>query len=399
MKKDYYTAGELAKLAGVSYKTIRHYREVGLLIPQSYTESGYAQYGKEAVEDLQRILMLRYLDFSIEEIRAILLEEDIADTFEKQERLLQAQEEHIGQLRKAVQEIQKVSEAQRWERMLSIIHATQQKEEILKQYRDSSNLQKRIDIHAYSTSKMNWFEWVLEGLQLKEGMKILEIGCGNGMLWTKMKEQLPVNLKIYMTDNSEKMLESAKQKIEENSAVYKEKKIEFVFLQKDAENFEITEGDFDRVIANHMLYHVSEEKRPVLLQTCADLLKEDGMFYASTVGKEHMRELSLLPENFDKKIKPRQKFTDSFTLENGQTQLEHVFTDVIMEEQENDLLVPDWRAVKNYIDSWPGAEETKKILKEREKEWIQYLKEHISKEKPYYIHKSTGAFWARKGKI
>ena len=31
MKKEFYTAGELAKLTGVSYKTIRHYQQKGLL--------------------------------------------------------------------------------------------------------------------------------------------------------------------------------------------------------------------------------------------------------------------------------------------------------------------------------------------------------------------------------
>ncbi len=396
MKKEFYKAGELANLAGVSYKTIRHYRETGLLRPEGYTESGYGLYGLKSVETLQRILMLRYLNFSLEEIKNMLFEEEVEDTFKRQEGLLQAQEEHISQLRKAVQEIQKVSGEERWEKMLAIIHATQQKEEIIKQYRDSSNLQKRIDIHVYSTSKKNWFQWIFEGLELKEGMKILELGCGNGMLWAAMKEQLPKGLQIYMTDNSEKMLEAARQKIEQDKTIYQEKNIQFVFLQMDAEDISVTEGGFDRIIANHMLYHVSNEKRPLLLKRCHDLLKEEGMFYASTVGKEHMRELPMLTQGFDKRIAPRGKMTDNFTLENGMAQLEQVFASVAMEEEENNLLVPDWRAIHNYVESWPGMAETKKILKEREKDWIQYLKENVSEENPYFIHKSTGAFKAKK---
>ena len=71
---------------------------------------------------------------------------------------------------------------QRWDKMLQIIHMTQQKEEVIKQYTESGNLQKRINIHVYSTSKTNWYQWIFEGLQLKKGMKILEVGCGNGML-------------------------------------------------------------------------------------------------------------------------------------------------------------------------------------------------------------------------
>ena len=397
MKKEFYTTGELAKLTGVSYKTIRHYHKIGLLEPEKYTDSGYRQYGMKSVEALQRILMLKYLDFSLEEIQKILFEEEISDTFNKQEKLLQAQEEHIRQILKAVREMQKVNETERWEKMLKIIHMTQQKEEIIKQYKESGNLQKRISIHVYSTSKTNWYQWVFDGLQLKSGMRILELGCGNGMLWIAMRHQLPKDIQIYMTDSSENMLQSAKSKIEEYAELYKENNIEFVFLQRDAENFDFVQNDFDRIIANHMLYHVSNENRNKLFETCQRLLKQEGMFYASTVGKTHLRELFSLVKGFDNKIDVPNWMTENFELENGEEQLKQVFSSVIIEEQENDLLVPNPQAVYDYIESWPGN--VKEILKGRENEWMKYLKDKISEETPYFIHKSTGAFKAFKIKI
>lgn len=394
MKKEFYTSGELAKLTGVSYKTIRHYHKMGLLEPEKYTYSGYRQYGKKSVETLQRILMLKYLNFSLDEIQKILFEEDISDTFSKQERLLQAQEEHIGQILKAVKEMQKVSETERWGNMLKIIHMTQQKEEIINQYKECGNLQKRINIHVYSTSKTNWFQWVFDGLQVKSGMKILELGCGNGMLWINVRHQLPKDIQIYMTDNSENMIHSAKSNIEEYAELYKEKNIEFVFLQRDAENFDIEVNDFDRIIANHMLYHVSNENRRKLLETCERLLKPEGMFYATTVGKTHLKELFSLVKGFDNKIELLNWMTENFELENGKEQLKEVFSNVIIEEKEDDLLVPNPQAIYDYIDSWPGN--VKKILKGRENEWMRYLKDIVSEETPYFIHKSTGAFKAFK---
>ncbi|WP_310602657.1 MerR family transcriptional regulator [Anaerosporobacter sp.] len=397
MKKEFYTAGELAKLTGVSYKTIRHYHKIGLLEPEKYTESGYRQYGMKSVETLQRILMLKYLNFSLDEIQKILLEEEISDTFSKQEKLLQAQEEHISQILKVVREIQKVNETERWEKMLKIIHMTQQKEEIIKQYKESGNLQKRINIHAYSTSKTDWFQWGFDGLQLKSGMKILELGCGNGMLWITMCHQLPRDIQIYLTDSSKNMLQSAKSRIEEYAELYKENNIEFVFLQRDAEDFDLEEKDFDRIIANHMLYHVSNENRNKLFKTFERLLKQEGLFYASTVGKTHLQELFPLAKEFDNKIDVPNWMTENFELENGEEQLKQVFSSVIVEEQENDLLVPNPQAVYDYIDSWPGN--AKEILKGRENEWMEYLKDKISEETPYFIHKSTGAFKAFKKQI
>lgn len=394
MKKEFYTAGELAKLTGVSYKTIRHYHKIGLLEPERYTDCGYRQYGMKSVEVLQRILMLKYLNFSLDKIQKILFEEDILDTFSKQEKLLQAQEEHISQILKAVKEMQKLSDTERWEKMLMIIHMTQQKEEVIKQYKESENLQKRINIHTYSTSKTDWFKWVFDGLQLESGMKILELGCGNGMLWITIRHYLPKDIQIFMTDSSENMLQSAKSNIEQYAEFYKENNIQFIFLQKDAENFNFEENGFDRIIANHMLYHVSNEKRYQLLETCERLLKKEGMFYASTVGKTHLRELFSLVKEFDYKIDIPNWMTENFELENGGEQLKQVFSNVIIEEQDNDLLVPNPQAIYDYIDSWPGN--VKEILNGREDEWMKYLKAKISEKTPYFIHKSTGAFKAFK---
>jgi ubiquinone/menaquinone biosynthesis C-methylase UbiE len=290
--------------------------------------------------------------------------------------------------------MQKVSDTKRWEKMLEIIHMTQQKEEIIKQYKESENLQKRINIHVYSTSKTNWYQWILDGLQLKSGMKILELGCGNGMLWIAMRHQLPKDMQIFLTDNSENMLQSAKNVIAEYADIYKENNIQFIFLQKDAENFEIEECGFDRIIANHMLYHVSNEKRYKVLETCERLLKNDGMFYASTVGKTHLRELFSLVKGFDNKIDVPDWMTENFELENGEEQLRQVFSNVIKDEQDNDLLVPNPQAIYDYVDSWPGN--VKEILNKRESEWMRYLKDKISEDTPYFIHKLTGAFKAFK---
>lgn len=49
MEQKLYTAGELAKLAGVSLRTIRFYDVKGLLKPVSYSEAGYRYYNQDSV--------------------------------------------------------------------------------------------------------------------------------------------------------------------------------------------------------------------------------------------------------------------------------------------------------------------------------------------------------------
>ena len=67
-----YTVSRLAKLAGVSVRTLHHYDETGLLKPSFRSDSGYRQYQREDLLRLQQILFYRELDFSLNEIKEIL---------------------------------------------------------------------------------------------------------------------------------------------------------------------------------------------------------------------------------------------------------------------------------------------------------------------------------------
>jgi MerR family transcriptional regulator, thiopeptide resistance regulator len=67
-----YTVSRLAKLAGVSVRTLHHYDEIRLLKPSFRTDSGYRQYQREDLLRLQQILFYRELDFSLTEVKNIL---------------------------------------------------------------------------------------------------------------------------------------------------------------------------------------------------------------------------------------------------------------------------------------------------------------------------------------
>jgi DNA-binding transcriptional MerR regulator len=72
-----HTVGQVAKLAGVTVRTLRHYDEIGLLSPQTRTGAGYRRYGPEDVERLHQILLYRELGFTLDEIETILSEPDV----------------------------------------------------------------------------------------------------------------------------------------------------------------------------------------------------------------------------------------------------------------------------------------------------------------------------------
>lgn len=63
---------EMAKLCGVSVRTLHYYDQIGLLRPETAADSGYRWYGAAEVERMQQILFFRELDFSLKDIAAIL---------------------------------------------------------------------------------------------------------------------------------------------------------------------------------------------------------------------------------------------------------------------------------------------------------------------------------------
>ncbi|MEO7018832.1 MAG: MerR family transcriptional regulator [Ktedonobacteraceae bacterium] len=64
--------GEVARLVGISTKTIRYYHEIGLVAEPERTASGYRLYTAQHLLRLQRIRRLRALGLSLERTRAIL---------------------------------------------------------------------------------------------------------------------------------------------------------------------------------------------------------------------------------------------------------------------------------------------------------------------------------------
>ena len=228
MEYTLFKTGELANLAGVSLRTIRYYDKQGILKPVTFSKSGYRLYDIHSLENLQKIIMLKYLGFSLEQIK-LLMEDDLSENqsdlkssirFQKDlvsekikhmERMLEALSgmEMVLEKREDAKNIKQSKEQNKmqnnekqsadiWESLIRIIQLTTEKEETDKQYRTDENLQKRINIHAYSTAKMDWMEWVYEKLNLQSGMKILEIGCGNGLLWKRIGKSYRVTFRLHL---------------------------------------------------------------------------------------------------------------------------------------------------------------------------------------------------------
>ncbi len=69
MRRETWKVGELARRTGLTVRALHHYDEIGLLRPSLHTESGHRLYTAVDVARLQRILSLRQIGLSLEEVR------------------------------------------------------------------------------------------------------------------------------------------------------------------------------------------------------------------------------------------------------------------------------------------------------------------------------------------
>src|ERR1700758_607616 len=71
-----YTVNKLAKISGISIRTLRFYDEIGLLKPAYYGDNSYRYYEEEQLLMLQQILFYRELSFPLNDIQRIVSSDD-----------------------------------------------------------------------------------------------------------------------------------------------------------------------------------------------------------------------------------------------------------------------------------------------------------------------------------
>ncbi|MEO1160563.1 MAG: MerR family transcriptional regulator, partial [Pseudomonadota bacterium] len=67
-----YSVGQLARLAGVSVRTLHHYDDIGLLKPAHVGANGYRLYGRIELLRLQEIMFYRDVGLSLDEVERLL---------------------------------------------------------------------------------------------------------------------------------------------------------------------------------------------------------------------------------------------------------------------------------------------------------------------------------------
>jgi DNA-binding transcriptional MerR regulator len=112
-----YQVNEVARMAGVSVRTLHHYEAIGLLTPSGRTASGYRLYDDDALLRLQQIVIGRELGLPLEEIRRSLDDPkfDRRRALLQQRQQLKERSEHTARMIRAVDRALEVIDGERKE--------------------------------------------------------------------------------------------------------------------------------------------------------------------------------------------------------------------------------------------------------------------------------------------
>ncbi|WP_214106147.1 MerR family transcriptional regulator [Acrocarpospora catenulata] len=94
-----WSIADVARMSGVTSRTLRHYDEIGLLAPAHIGSNGHRYYEEDGLLRLQQILLLRELGLGLREIAAVLERQvDQVDTLREHQRRLLAERDRLDVL-------------------------------------------------------------------------------------------------------------------------------------------------------------------------------------------------------------------------------------------------------------------------------------------------------------
>ena len=364
------TSGEIAKKTGVSQKAIRLYDEKGLLKPTDYTEGNYRLYDKEALSVLEKIIALKQIGFSLEEIHQNLSEDsdvDITETLNRQLNILIGKKYEIEKAIASINSVLVRESEPDWDSVADIVKMMQMNHEA-DQYHYNA-----LKHHA---SPEDWYVMIYKNLGLRANARVLDLGCGYAKLWRNNWNTIPENMTIdcydlrgSWADDFETYLAEHKDTLAAGTTI--NLYFEDVEAQETWESIAKREP-YDFIVAHYLTGYIKDLE--LFLERVAGVLALGGMFSVNVSGasREHafwqdiFTKLQLKTDFMkESEAKSRKRLEGFLTiLEKYFTKVENTVIDNWMRYEDADELFA------RLLDRYP---ENKKYLTDKERVVKEYF--------------------------
>jgi DNA-binding transcriptional MerR regulator len=282
------TSGEIAKAAGVSQKAVRLYDEKGLLKPTDYSEGNYRLYDEAALQVLEKIVALKQIGFSLEEIRDNLIAGDAVDIEEALRIQLKNMEEKRYQIQKVIDAINRTLERKTvsgsgegslgnkekkldWDDVALIVQSVSL---------DQKAAERHWNALKHTEGEEDWYVKIFKSLNIKENEKVLDLGCGFAKLWRNNWSVIPVGTKVYGYDIHGSWADNFAEFIDDNRASLPadvDISVDFDDLEEASTWERIDAGKkYSLIVAHYINYMLKDPE--ALVERASEVLDENGMF-------------------------------------------------------------------------------------------------------------------------
>ncbi len=209
------------------------------------------------------------------------------------------------------------------------------------QYGTAEKLKIRIASHErYSEQALDFHAWVLQWLDLAPGLTVLDVGCGSGVYHRALGRH---RTRVIACDRSPGMAQEVLAQAEQH-------RLPVVACQAEAEGLPFAAGSCDRVMANHMLYHVPHQEQA--LRELRRVHKPGGRVVMATNAADHGQRFRALHAEVagERSYTPAGNSAGRFTLDDLPL-VQRVFADAERHVVRNAFVFPTAEAALAYYAS------------------------------------------------
>ena len=310
------TSGEIAKKVGISQKAVRLYDEKGLLKPSDYSEGNYRLYDKEAILVLEKIIALKQIGFSLEEIYENLIlgkNMDIADSLNQQLVYMEKKKMEIEKSITCIKGMLARTDGQPdWNDVAEVARTIRM---------DQEADERHFEALKHTAIERDWYEVIFDTLDLQAGSNVLDLGCGFGKLWRNNWKRIPGNVQVDAVDLRSSWADDfEKFVLEYGGELALNSQINFVW--GDVEKYEtwtdLQDEGYDYIIGHYLLDFISDINS--FITRVANTLKDGGLFSVNgfEVSSEHIfwkkifAQIGLKTTFFEVKLQAEEKQMEHF---------------------------------------------------------------------------------------
>lgn len=389
-----YTIGELAELAGISVKTLRVYERKGLLLPQRNAQNGYRIYTEDAVRELEKIQLMKYLGFSLEQIEEFLRCYETVGREEMlltQKHLLERKREQLDSVISCVEGAVQACRENEMDgstflRLLSSIVKNRRADDLV------------WSLGKYSDEPRGWSRFIFEQAHLASGMHILDAGAGYGNLWRYNRERIPETVRITCVDRHNTHADSFFEYVKEKEEAGEVPQGQFSFLWDDLELMKIKEK-YHCIFFNHVASFIQEKER--LYEVLRFRLLEGGVFICTWGGCLLLENVKTLLGGFLENLQPvlRRYNKVKAGLQKSERELRRVFPEAERHEYITTLRFDTAEEYMDYLLQLGVCKPVEALLEQRRNEFLRFLREEKRAHGKYEITRDTYLFRCQKGGI